>query len=148
MELVAVLRQLAEALEKGSSPLKFDINDAGTREALESLFNTWYERAYKEVEEQLDTLDSGVDKLKDKFDELPGDLDGHDGRIEDVESEIEELKSKIKDIDIDAIEDAVQLARDTAKAVSRLDVDELGEMTAFFRAMKAHFSARVEREAA
>lgn len=156
MEIIALLRQLADALEKEKSavatqvPAKFDIDDPGVREDLESLFNTWYEKEYEKVEQKLGELEDSIESHEDKFDEMPSNLNDHD--LDDMEDRLVGMESKVSEIDEDAINEALETARSLKdidlKELSEVDFDELGEMMSFFRALKAHFSPSREKKSA
>jgi hypothetical protein len=156
MEIIALLRQLADAFEKEKSavatqaPAKFDIEDPGAREALESLFNTWYEKEYEKVEQKLGELEESIESHEDKFDEMPSNLNDHD--LDDMEDRLVGMESKVSEIDEDAINEALKTARSLKdidlKELSEVDFDELGEMMSFFRALKAHFSPSREKKSA
>lgn len=156
MEIIALLRQLADALEKEKSTVatqaqaKFDIEDLGAREALEALFNTWYEKEYEKVEQKLGELEKSVESHEDKFDEMPSNLNDHD--LDNMEDRLVDMESKVSEIDEDAINEALKTARSLKdidlKELSEVDFDELGEMMSFFRALKSHFSPSREKKSA
>jgi hypothetical protein len=156
MEIIALLRQLADALEKEKSavasqaPAKLDIEDLGTRDALESLFNTWYEKEYEKVEEKLGEIEESVSEHESKFDDLPTNLSDYD--LDDMEDRLKGMERKVSGIDEDAIGEALEMASSLKDVdligLSDVNFDELGEMMTFFRVLRDHFSPSREKKAA
>lgn len=147
--LAQALRELAAAVEKGSTP-KFSVEDTDTREALEALFNTWYESAYSEVEEKVESLERSVSEHETKLGDIPENIGDHD--FEDFDSRISDCERELKNLDTDAISSAVEMAKQLedidVSELSGVDFEELAEALAFYRRIKAHFEPKARRDAA